>query len=136
MSGRFWLLAAGLLGATGIVFGSFGAHVLQDKLSPKDLATFEIGVRYQMYHALALAALAGWTRDERTPAVLSAAGWCLIIGTVLFSGSLYALVTTGPRALGAVAPLGGSALIAGWALVVVGAARHREKANSASESGR
>jgi uncharacterized membrane protein YgdD (TMEM256/DUF423 family) len=89
---------------------------LRQILSAEDLATFEIGVRYQMYHALALIAVA-WATTRWDHAALAAAGWLFAGGIVVFSGSLYALVLTGQRWLGAVTPLGGVAMIAGWALL-------------------
>jgi uncharacterized membrane protein YgdD (TMEM256/DUF423 family) len=75
--------------------------------------TFEVGVRYQMYHAFALLVV-GWAQTRWPGAVLTASGWLFVIGTVLFSGSLYALTFSGLRWLGAITPLGGLALIAGW----------------------
>jgi uncharacterized membrane protein YgdD (TMEM256/DUF423 family) len=77
------------------------------------LSTFEIGVRYQMYHALALVAV-GILVPRASSATLALAGWLFVAGTLVFSGSLYALAVTGQRWLGAVTPLGGAALIAGW----------------------
>ena len=116
------LLAAAILGGTGVALGAFGAHALKARLSPGDLAIFETGVRYQMYHALALAAIATWL--ERHP---SAALWwaarLMLIGTVVFSVTLYVLSLTGARWLGAVTPLGGLALIAGWVALALSAAR-------------
>src|ERR671923_224847 len=90
---------------------AFGAHGLRARLVPDMLATFEIGVRYQMYHALAL--LAVGLAVPRWPS-LALGGWLFVAGTVVFSGSLYALAVTGQRWLGAVTPLGGAAFIAGW----------------------
>ena len=94
----------------------FGAHLLRDSLSPEDLATFEIGVRYQMYHALGLLATA-WAVARWESSTAVAAGWCFVAGIIVFSGSLYLLVLTGPRWLGAVTPFGGVALIVGWGLL-------------------
>lgn len=106
-----------LFGALGVAFGAFGAHALRSSLTPEDLATFEIGVRYQMYHALALLAVA-WASTHWEAATVAAAGWSFVVGIVVFSGSLYVLVLTGQRWLGAVTPIGGTALIVGWALLV------------------
>jgi uncharacterized membrane protein YgdD (TMEM256/DUF423 family) len=97
-----------------VALGAFGAHGLRGRLVPDMLSVFEIGVRYQMYHALALLGLAGVA--ARLPGgAVAAAGWLFVAGTVLFSGSLYALSLTGQRWLGAVTPLGGAAFLAGWA---------------------
>jgi len=77
------------------------------------LATFEIGVRYQMYHAFALLAV-GLAHAKWPGAALTASGWLFVAGTVIFSGSLYVLSATGARWLGAITPFGGLALLAGW----------------------
>ena len=99
--------------AIAVTLGAFGAHGLRSRLVPDMLSVFEIGVRYQMYHALALLGVAlAHARWPSTPIVV--AGWLFIAGTVVFSGSLYLLATTGQRWLGAVTPLGGAAFIAGW----------------------
>ena len=101
-------------GALAVALGAFGAHGLRRKLTAESMVTFETGVRYQMYHvfALIIAAIAG---GQITAAgLVSAAGWLFVIGTVLFSGSLYALALTQKRWLGAVTPFGGLAFIAGW----------------------
>jgi uncharacterized membrane protein YgdD (TMEM256/DUF423 family) len=97
----------------GVAAGAFGAHALKARLTPELLATFEIGVRYQMYHALALL-FAGWAAARWPGAATSAAGWLFVAGTLVFSGSLYLLTLTGARWLGAITPLGGLALLAGW----------------------
>jgi len=113
---RLFFVLGALFGGLGVALGAFGAHGLRQILSAEDLATFEIGVRYQMYHALALIAVA-WAMSRWDHAALAAAGWLFVGGIVVFSGSLYALVLTGQRWLGAVTPLGGVALIVGWALL-------------------
>ena len=104
-----------ILAGLGVVFGAFGAHGLKAAVSPEMLAVFETGVRYQMYHGLGLLALA-WAIDRWPDRRLATAAWLLLAGTVVFSGSLYLLVLTDTRWLGAVTPLGGVALIAGWGL--------------------
>lgn len=105
-----------LFGALGVGLGAFGAHGLRSMLSPEDLATFEIGVRYQMYHALALLAVA-WATTQWDASTATVAGWAFVTGIVVFSGSLYVLVLTGQRWLGAITPIGGVAFIVGWALL-------------------
>ena len=106
------------MAALGVGAGAFGAHALKGRLSPEDLAIFEIAVRYQMYHALALIALGLIaTRIETTS--IKVAGWAFVAGVVLFSGSLYGLVFTANRSLGMVTPLGGIALIVGWLALAV-----------------
>ncbi len=103
--------AGALLGALGIAAGAFAAHILEDRLSAEDMAIFETGARYQVYHALALLLCAGLPLSGRC---LSLAAHAFTWGTVIFSGSLYLLVLTGPRALGAITPLGGLLMILGW----------------------
>ncbi len=105
-----------------VAAGAFGAHALRGRLAPDLLAVFETGARYQMYHALALLAVA-WAMTRWPGALLGWAGWLFLLGTVLFSGSLYALALSGVRWLGAITPLGGLAFLAGWACLAVSAAR-------------
>jgi uncharacterized membrane protein YgdD (TMEM256/DUF423 family) len=100
--------------------GAFGAHGLRTRLSPDMLAVFETGVRYHMYHAIAIVAtglamgrLSGW--------LVLAAGWSFAAGIVLFSGSLYLLAITGVTTLGAITPLGGLAFLVGWACLAFAA---------------
>ena len=114
---RLFFGLGALFGGLGVALGAFGAHALRATLSTQDLATFEIGVRYQMYHALALLAV-GWAA-ARWPGhtSLTVSGWAFVLGILVFSGSLYVLVLTGHRWLGAVTPLGGLALMVGWALL-------------------
>jgi uncharacterized membrane protein YgdD (TMEM256/DUF423 family) len=113
---RLFFGLGALLAALSVALGAFGAHGLRNTLSPEDLATFETGVRYQMYHALALLAVA-WAHAHWEAPLVQVAGWLFVIGIVIFSGSLYTLVLTGQRWLGAVTPLGGAALIAAWAVL-------------------
>ena len=123
---RRLLLLAALSGFVAVAAGAFGAHALRARLGPDLLATFETGARYQMYHALALALVAalGAVRDPALDAaLLRAAGWGFVAGTVLFSGSLYALALTGVRALGAITPLGGACFLGGWGCLALAAWR-------------
>jgi len=80
------------------------------------LAAFETAVRYHMYHALTLC-MVGWAGRQESAKYCSAAGWCFVLGIVLFSGSLYVMALTGARWLGALTPLGGTAFLAGWILL-------------------
>lgn len=105
-----------ILAGIGVALGAFGAHALKARMSPELLGTFETGVRYQMYHALGLLALA-WAISRWPERRLMPAAWLLFGGTALFSGSLYLLVLTGMRWFGAITPLGGVALIAGWSWI-------------------
>jgi uncharacterized membrane protein YgdD (TMEM256/DUF423 family) len=104
-----------------VILGAFGAHALRGRIVPDMLGAFEIGVRYQMYHALALLAVGLAVGRWPAPAI-TVAGWLFIAGTLVFSGSLYILALTGARGLGAVTPLGGVAFIAGWLALAWGVA--------------
>ena len=112
MERTFFLLGA-VSAFVGVAAGAFGAHGLKERLSAEMLNTFEVGARYQMYHALALLA-AAWAQARWPGAATAAAGWLFVAGTLLFSGSLYLLSLTGVRWLGAITPLGGLAFLAGW----------------------
>jgi len=114
------MFVGALMGFVGVGLGAFGAHALKGRVSPDMLAVFETGVRYQMYHALALLATAALMSRSEGRAVL-VAGWSFTVGILLFSGSLYALALTGVTILGAVTPLGGLAFLIGWAALTVAA---------------
>jgi uncharacterized membrane protein YgdD (TMEM256/DUF423 family) len=112
--------AAGL----GVALGAFGAHGLRTHVTAEALAAFETGVRYQMYHALGLIAVA--RAASRWPGPWTqAAGWLFTVGIILFSGSLYLMTLSGARWLGVITPFGGVALIAGWAAFATAALRAR-----------
>lgn len=108
----FFLLGAGFA-FLAVTLGAFGSHSLKAVLAPDMLAVFETGVRYQMYHALALFAV-GWAAHQYPQASFHIAGWLFAAGIVLFSGSLYVLALSGVRWLGAITPLGGLCFLAGW----------------------
>jgi len=116
---RLFTAIAAALGALGVAAGAFGAHGLESQVDPERLEVWHKAARYQMYHAvalLALAALAGqWSAD---PSALRFAGWSFVVGVAVFSGSLYLLVLTDTSWLGAVTPLGGVALIVGWSALL------------------
>lgn len=120
-----WIIATGAInGALAVAAGAFGAHGLKAKLAPELLATWQTGAEYHMYHALALV-LAGVLMSA-LPApnsTLNAAGIALLVGIVLFSGSLYALSLSGVKMLGVITPFGGLAFIAGWLLLAAAAWR-------------
>lgn len=119
---RLLLATAALSGAVAVAAGAFGAHALKARLPPDLLAVFDTGARYHLSHALAMA-VAAWATARFPGSAATAAGWLFLVGTVLFSGSLYALALTGVRALGAITPLGGVAFIAGWVALAWAALR-------------
>lgn len=119
---RIWLALGAVNALLAVAAGAFGAHGLKARLGPDLLAIFETGARYHMYHALGLLAV-GLLALHRPSGALGAAGWSLLAGIVIFSGSLYALALTGARGLGAITPIGGVAFLVGWALLAVAALR-------------
>jgi uncharacterized membrane protein YgdD (TMEM256/DUF423 family) len=130
MSPRVWLLIAALLGGVSVALGAFGAHGLPGFLKERGvdetellrrLANWETAARYQMYHALAL--LAVFASAKAVTPLLNTAGWCWLVGTLIFSGCLFVLVVTGVKMLGAIVPIGGVLLIVGWVLLGVAALR-------------
>ena len=117
---RYFGTIAALSAFIAVAAGAFGAHALKARLEPDLLTVFETAARYQMYHALALF-IAAWLALQEPCIWAVRAGWCFIVGTVLFSGSLYALALSGVRALGAITPLGGVAFLAGWICLALAA---------------
>jgi uncharacterized membrane protein YgdD (TMEM256/DUF423 family) len=117
-----WFVTGAVLSGLGVALGAFGAHGLKERVAADLLTVFETGVRYHMYHALALLAV-GWAVSRNPLGILNAAGVLFVVGIVLFSGSLYVMTLTGARWLGAITPLGGLAFLAGWTLLAWGASR-------------
>lgn len=117
---QFFIITAALLGFIAVAAGAFGAHFLKTRLSTDSLAVFEVAVRYQMYHALALFALAVMMGFVSSTWLVSA-GWLFIAGVFIFSGSLYGLVFSGIKILGAITPIGGVLLLLGWLAILFGA---------------
>ena len=121
---QLWIVLGAIFGLLSVVAGAMGTHALAAKLEADALETFETAVRFQMYHALALLAT-GLLTDRWKSGLVSLAGAFFATGVVLFSGSLYILALTGISVLGAVAPVGGAILIAGWTALIIGAIRHQ-----------
>lgn len=119
---RIFLTIAAVLGGLAVAAGAFGAHALQGKLSDRALEIFDTASRYQMYHALALLLVALWlSQGQASTTFLLGAGYAFLVGMVLFCGSLYALSFSGIKWLGAIAPLGGVALMLGWGCLAIAA---------------
>ncbi|XOZ32977.1 DUF423 domain-containing protein [Halomonadaceae bacterium KBTZ08] len=118
-----WLATGAVLGGLAVAAGAFGAHALEGKLSSHYMGVFETAVQYQMFHALALlgVALIGMIRPDAS--WLVPAAWAFLVGILLFSGSLYALVLSGTRILGAITPIGGVAFLIGWVCLVMAGVR-------------
>ncbi len=125
---RFALVAGAIYGFLSVAMGAFGAHALKATLTDDLLKTWETGARYMAVHAVVLLVVGVWMRSQTaqgagTEPTLHWAAICFFLGTLLFSGSLYALCLSGVRALGAITPLGGLILMAGWLLLVAAAIR-------------
>ena len=117
---RWPLLAASLLGATGVMAGAFGAHGLASRVSPERLEAWQTAATYQLFHSIALLALALSILYASNLTKTSTALWVCrswLLGVIIFSGSLYGLVLSGITWLGAITPIGGTLLIVGWALL-------------------
>lgn len=121
---RVFFILGSVSAFLAVALGAFGAHGLKDGLTPDMLAVFETGVRYQMYHALALLAV-GWACTRWPGPLATASGWLFVAGTVIFSGSLYVLALSGVRWLGAITPLGGASFLAGWVCLAWAVLRDR-----------
>jgi uncharacterized membrane protein YgdD (TMEM256/DUF423 family) len=117
------LALAGVLLALATVCGAFGAHALKGQLAPDRLQLWETAVRYHFFQALGLLGV-GLTLRSLDDGAVRAAALLIVVGTVLFCGSLYALSFSAPRALGVLTPAGGLAWIAGWLLFAWGVWRH------------
>jgi uncharacterized membrane protein YgdD (TMEM256/DUF423 family) len=118
---RIFFILGSISAGLAVALGAFGAHGLKTRLTAELLSTFETGVRYQMYHALALFVAAWAIGRWPTSQLPVVAGWLFLAGTVLFSASLYLLAVTGTRWMGAITPLGGVAFVAGWLCLVLAA---------------
>jgi len=113
---KTWLMVGATLAGVAVLLGAFGAHGLKSKVSPEDLAIFETGVRYQIYHALGLLIIGG-IGFHVSQDVIQLPAYLLLAGIFIFSGSLYILVLTNTRWLGAITPIGGISFVAGWFLL-------------------
>jgi uncharacterized membrane protein YgdD (TMEM256/DUF423 family) len=133
MSPHRWIAIGAFVGALGVAIGAFGAHGLPGYLTARGyegedlarrIANHETAVRYQMWHALAIV-LVGLALAGRASPWWTAAAWAFLLGVLVFSGLLYALVLAGPewRKLGAIVPIGGISMIVGWVLLAIGALR-------------
>ena len=122
---RVFLSFAGLFGATGVAAGAYGAHALAQKLSPYLLNVFQTAVLYQLIHALALLGIVALlSQPVRSRALLISAG-LMVIGTILFSGSLYLLTLSSWR-VGLITPLGGFLLISAWITLLIAGLKRKK----------
>ncbi len=116
---RWFVILGSLNSFLSVALGAFAAHGLKNRVTPDLLETFQTGARYEMYHGLALILVGLLLRLYPQHTLFNWAGWAFLAGTVLFCGSLYAIVFTGVRGFGAVAPLGGLSFMAGWLILVI-----------------
>lgn len=112
------LIVGAIFMGLAVLFGAFGAHALKQSLSPEMMAVYKTGVEYQFYHALGLL-LVGLIGFQVKSKFLDWAGLLFVAGIILFSGSLYVLTLTGVKAIGAITPIGGISLVAGWVCLAV-----------------
>lgn len=119
----FFIIAGAMNAAIAVMLGAFGAHALKEKLSEHYLAIWETAVQYQMFHALGLIAIGILMSSSLIGPIpqLTWAGWLLLVGIIIFSGSLYILSLTGIGILGAITPIGGVAFIIGWIMLIIAA---------------
>ena len=122
---KFFLIAGAVNGFLSVALGAFGAHMLEGRIADKYLATWETAVQYQMFHAVALVAIGILMSGKLFGAVssLNTAGYLILAGIIIFSGSLYVLSLTGISVLGAITPIGGVAFLAGWIMLIVSAVK-------------
>ena len=119
----FFIIAGAVNAAIAVMLGAFGAHALEEKLSEHYLAVWQTAVQYQMFHALGLIAIGILMSSSLVGPItqLTWAGWLLLAGIIIFSGSLYILSLSGIGILGAITPIGGVAFIAGWIMLIIAA---------------
>nr|WP_321226649.1 DUF423 domain-containing protein [uncultured Psychroserpens sp.] len=121
MTQQIIIATGAFFGMLSVIFGAFGAHALKKILSNDQLHSFEVGVKYQMYHAIVLLAL-----GFNSSTISSATYWCFTIGILLFSFSIYGLILSDAkgkklRFLGPITPIGGLLLVIGWLLLLINA---------------
>jgi uncharacterized membrane protein YgdD (TMEM256/DUF423 family) len=119
------IMLAGINGFLAVSLGAFAAHALRDRLSPELLNTFQTGVQYHIYHALALFGIGLMMINFPASSILRISAYLMLAGLVFFSGSLYLLSITGIRWLGAITPIGGVFFLVAWALIVWFAAKQQ-----------
>lgn len=123
---KFFIIAGAINGFLSVALGAFGAHLLEGRVADKYLATWETAVQYQMFHALALVAIGILMSSKLLGPVsqLNVAGYLILAGIIIFSGSLYVLSLTGIGILGAITPIGGVAFLIGWVMLIVAAVKY------------
>lgn len=123
ITAKLFLILGGFSALLAVMLGAFGAHALKKLLTADMMTIFETAVQYHFYHALGLLTIGLLTLHLPTSLWLRWSGWLMLIGIVVFSGSLYALTLSGQRWLGAITPIGGTAFIAAWLIMLIGVYR-------------
>lgn len=123
MKPKSLIIIGSIFMALAVAFGAFGAHIVQDMLTPDRFQVYQTAVEYHFYHALGLLLIGVASYHLENSIWLKWSGRLIIVGTLIFSGSLYALTLTDTRWLGAITPLGGVALILGWIFLAIGTAK-------------
>ncbi|MFC4321843.1 DUF423 domain-containing protein [Litchfieldia salsa] len=121
---KVFLILGAVNAFLAVALGAFGAHGLEGKVTEKYLKVWETGVTYHMYHALGLIFIAFLVDKWPNSSIVSFSGWLMVVGIILFSGSLYVLSTSGIKVLGAITPLGGLAFLAAWVLIIIAAVKN------------
>lgn len=116
---RWFLLLGAANAALAVLLGAFGAHSLKARLTADMMTVYQTGLQYHLFHALGLLAVGIVAKQMGNSVWLRSAGWLMLVGILVFSGSLYLLSITGWKWLGAVTPLGGVSFIIAWVLFVV-----------------
>lgn len=121
---KLFILLGSLNALIGVALGAFGAHGLKTKVAPEMLTVWNTAVQYHLIHALGLLLIGILAHLMPDAPLIKSAGWSILLGIILFSGSLYALVLTGTKSLGIITPFGGVAFLIGWLLIAIAAWRH------------
>jgi uncharacterized membrane protein YgdD (TMEM256/DUF423 family) len=121
---KVFVIIGAICAALSVAFGAFGAHILERILEPKYLETWGTGVTYQMLHAVGILIVGLLLSKLPGNPLLTWSGWLMVVGIILFSGSLYVLCLTKISVLGAITPIGGVSFIVAWILMVVTAVKH------------
>ncbi len=118
---KIFVLLGSLNMLLGVALGAFGAHGLKSRVAPDMLVVWQTGVQYHLAHALGLLLIGILCQMMPDPALVRNAGWAILVGIILFSGSLYVMVLSGVRVLGIITPFGGVAFLIGWLLLIIAA---------------
>ena len=121
---KIFIIMGAINAFLAVALGAFGAHGLEGKVEPKYLETWKTGVTYQMFHAVGILFIGILLGKLPANALLSWSGWLMLIGIILFSGSLYVLTLTKISILGAITPLGGVSFLVAWILIIIAAVKY------------